>query len=401
MLPNNQFTQLLQWILVVILVGGLSGLICSLFSLHLSTIGLYRDQHAWVYILLPLGAFLVQSSYYYSRRNLARGNDLVIQHFYAPKQTIHWLMAPLVYCGTLITHLVGGSAGREGTAVQLGATIAAQFKLPILANNHHRRTVLQMGVASGFSALFGTPIAAIFFSLEMFRRKQIKLGGLLPISLAALFAYYTTHLMGINHSHYPVSTFPILDIQSILWVLLSALLFGLVAMSFVGCLSLFKTQFNTLSIHPILLTILGSLVLMLVFYFPEMRRYSGLGITYIQQSFFHPVGSLDFLLKIVLTTFTLSIGFKGGEVTPLFFIGATLGSFLSTLIPLSTDFLASLGFVTVFGSATKTPLASAIIGIELFGIEGGLFYLSSCLLGCYISGKHGIYIHPSRAKSLV
>lgn len=392
---QTRWAQLLQWLIAIVIIGSTVGVACTLFSIHLTQVGQFRDAHVWVYFLLPIGGLLVQSSYYFSKRGLAKGNNLIIESYYIPEKAIHWLMAPLVYIGTLVTHIVGGSAGREGTAVQIGATLAAQLRLPLFASKTYRQTLIQMGVAAGFSALFGTPLAAIFFSLEMFRRKQLQVGGLIPIGLSSILAYYTTHLFALEHSTYLVTRFPELSLSTIAWVMLCAALFGGVAYSFVFVQSWFSRRFKAWSIHPVLLTVAGAMVLLLFFRFTGMYHYSGLGIGYIQQSFVNPSHSYDFVLKLLLTTFTLSIGFKGGEVTPLFFIGATLGSFLSLFVPLSTDFLASLGFIAVFGSATKTPLASTVIGMELFGLEGGLLYFIVCFISHALSGKEGIYLNPT------
>lgn len=304
----------------------------------------------------------------------------------------------MVLLGTLITHLLGGSAGREGTAVQMGGAIADQFsRLSSRAqsrgklNTSERKTLLVLGISAGFSSVFGTPLAGALFALEVLRGSKTRLKSIILSFLVAYIAYYTVAFWQVKHTQYQIPIVPEITVNSMSWVILVGVLFGLTAMLFSRTTHFWGQLFSkTIAFAPIR-PFLGGLILVIGIYYIGTTKYIGLGIPTIVQSFTTPSPWQDFLLKILFTGFTLGAGFKGGEVTPLFFIGATLGSALSLYVPLPIALLAGLGFVAVFSGATHTPIACTIMGIELFGIESGLFIVVACTLAYFFSGSVGIY----------
>ncbi len=308
-----------------------------------------------------------------------------------PKKTIPLKMAPLVFFGTLITHLFGGSAGREGTAVQMGGAIADQFTGILKGDNSERRTLLILGISAGFASVFGTPLAGALFALEVLYFSKISFKSIVFSFLVAYISYFTVEFWQVKHTHYHIPVVPEITFKVIFWVILVSILFGIAAMLFSRTTHFWGNLFSKTIKQPPLRPCIGGLILSISFYFIGTTKYMGLGIPSIIDSFSTPNTSYDFLLKILFTGFTLGAGFKGGEVTPLFFVGATLGSALSLIIPLPIALLAGMGFVAVFSGATHTPIACTIMGIELFGIKSGAFIGIACIIAYFSSGSVGIY----------
>ena len=300
-------------------------------------------------------------------------------------------MAPLVLLGTLGTHLFGGSAGREGTAVQIGAAISDQCSRFIKLDSLDRKLFLIMGISAGFAAVFGTPLAGAIFALEVLLIGRIRFEALIPSILVAIIADQACVYFGGTHTHYLVGHVPNISILNIIWVSIAGICFGLTGSLFAKGSHFWSSQFKKFINYPPLRPVIGGSIIAIVVFLMGTTRYIGLGVPTIVESFSQPVPSYDFILKLLLTTFTLGAGFKGGEVTPLFFIGATLGNALIWFIPLPMDVLAAMGFVAVFAGATNTPIACTLMGIELFGIEVGQYVALACFTAYLFSGHSSIY----------
>jgi H+/Cl- antiporter ClcA len=297
----------------------------------------------------------------------------------------------MVLIGTLITHLFGGSAGREGTAVQMSGAIADQFKKLFKLNNSDRKTLIILGISAGFASVFGTPLAGALFALEVLYFSKINFKSIVFSFLVAYVAYFTVAFWQVKHTHYHIPVVPQMTIINFLWVIIIGIIFGLTAMLFSRTTHLWGRLFSKYIQYAPLRPFVGGLILAIAIYGIGTTKYIGLGIPTLVESFSTTNEWYDFLLKILFTGFTLGAGFKGGEVTPLFFIGATLGSALSLLVPLPIALLAGLGFVAVFSGATHTPIACTIMGMELFGVESGLFIGITCVVAYFSSGSVGIY----------
>lgn len=388
---NLSLQYIFKWVLICLIIGILSGSASAFFLVALNWVTNYREYNFWPIGLLPIGGLFIGLLYHYYGKEMVKGNNLILEEYQNPKKTIPLLMAPLVLIGTLITHLVGGSAGREGTAVQMGGAIADQFATIFKLNASDRKILLIMGISAGFASVFGTPLAGALFALEVLYFSKINIKGILTSFLVAYIAYYTVELWGVKHTHYSISLVPTLSLTNLFWIISVGILFGLAAMLFSKTTNYWQNLFSKWIQYPPLRPFIGGIILALSFYFIGTTKYIGLGVPIIVDAFYHANANYDFLLKILFTSFTLGCGFKGGEVTPLFFIGATLGSALSIFIPLPIALLAGMGFVAVFSGATHTPIACSVMGMELFGIESGIYITIACIIAYFFSGSLGIY----------
>lgn len=388
---NPFFNYVLKWLFFSAIVGLIAGSVSAFFLISLDFVTNWREKHLWIIVFLPLAGLIIGLAYHYWGSNVLIGNNLVLEEIHEPKNTIPLKMAPMVLFGTLITHLFGGSAGREGTAVQMGASISDQFSKYFQLNQNDRKTLLIIGISAGFAAVFGTPLAAAVFAIEVLVLRKIKIDAILPSIMAAFIADFTCLAWNVKHSTFNIPEIPEIGIIKLLWAALAGIIFGLTAWFFSKSMhfwtDFFKKQIKYSPFRPMF----GGIIIALAVYFIGNSNYIGLGIPIILKSFSEDVNAYDFLLKILFTTFTIGAGFKGGEVTPLFFIGATLGNSLVYFIPLPIGLLAGMGFAAVFAGASNTPIACTIMAMELFGVESGLFIGMACLFSFLFSGHKGIY----------
>ncbi|TPE44475.1 voltage-gated chloride channel family protein [Pontibacter mangrovi] len=382
---------LLKWLLICSGLGILVGSASAFFLYALEWATNFRESHVWIIALLPLGGFIIGLSYHLWGSSVVKGNNLLLEELHQPKDIIPFRMAPLVLFGTILTHLFGGSAGREGTAVQVGGAIADRLTKILRLKPRDRKVLLIAGISAGFASVFGTPLAGAIFALEVLVLGRIQLDALIPSFLAAILANYVGHLWEVPHTIYSIDLVPELTAVNLLWALLAGILFGLAALTFSKLVHFWTDLFKAKIGYPPLRPVLGGVVLAALVFAMGTTKYIGLGIPTIVAAFNQNLPSYDFLLKILFTTFTLGAGFKGGEVTPLFFVGATLGNALAWFMPLPVALLAGMGFVAVFSGATNTPIACTVMGIELFGIEGGVFIAIACVTAYLFSGHTGIY----------
>lgn len=390
----HQFPVLLyitRWLLLASAFGVMIGSASSLLLWSLDMVTNLREQSRILILFLPLAGLFIGWLYHRYGKDVVAGNNLLLSEYDRPKKIIPFRMAPLVLLGTAITHLFGGSAGREGTAVQMGGAISDQFTHYFGLESADRRILIVIGIAAGFASVFGTPMAGAIFGLEVLVMRKAFYPAVFPAVLSAFIANQTTYWWGVGHAHYRIDILPDLAILNLLWAGVAGVLFGLTAMLFSRSTHFFAELFRRKISYPPLRPMLGGAVIALAVLSTGTTKYIGLGIPTIESAFFIELNTYDFLIKLLFTAFTLGAGFKGGEVTPLFFIGATLGNALVWFIPLPMALLAGLGFVAVFSGASNTPIASTIMGIELFGVESWPYLAICCLVAYLMSGRFGIY----------
>ena len=393
---------ILKWLVIIIMTASIVGSATAWFLIALDFVTIWRTDHIWVVNFLPLIGLGIGYAYHYFGTAVQKGNNLILETHQAEETTssssttststkpIPLLMAPLVFISTLLTHVGGGSAGREGTAVQMGGAIADQFTTLFKLSSAERKTILIMGVSAGFAAVFGTPWAAAVFALEIMSFKKVKFENIIPSFAAAFGAHYICLAWMVKHTAYSIDIIPSISASTISWTMLAGIIFGLAALLFIYTGKFFEVLFSKIKFEP-MRPFIGGIIIALFIVVANSTKYIGLGIPSIVDAFNEPAGSFDFALKILLTSLTLSAGFKGGEVTPLFFIGAALGNILIWFIPFPMALLAGMGFVAVFAGATHCVIASIIMGIELFGIQAGLYVGLASMVAYFASGMNGIY----------
>lgn len=382
---------LARWLVLAGLTGALAGSASAFFLASLDWVTHLREANHWLIWLLPVGGLVVGLSYHYLGTGVAKGNNLLLEELHSPKQVIPAKMAPLVLFGTLVTHLVGGSAGREGTAVQMGGALAHQLGPLFGLRPRDRRMLLVMGISAGFASVFGTPLAGAIFALEVLALGSMRYDALVPAFFSAYIAHYVCMLCGATHTAFHIGTVPPMNGLAFGCTIALGIVFGLVARSFSALTHFFSGLFQKSIGYAPLRPVAGGIVLAAAIALLGTTRHIGLGVPVIAEAFGHSAAPADFLLKIILTAFTLGAGFKGGEVTPLFFIGATLGSTLAGIMPLPVGLLAGMGFVAVFAGATNTPVACLLMGIELFGSPAAGYLGLACVVAYLFSGHTGIY----------
>ncbi|GLB53094.1 voltage-gated chloride channel membrane protein [Neptunitalea chrysea] len=381
---------LCKWLLICAIIGVLAGSASAalLESLHWATE--YRESHKWIIALLPIGGLIVGLVYHYFGTSVVKGNNQLLEEFHSPNKIIPFKMAPLVLFGTVMTHLFGGSAGREGSAVQMGGAIADQFTKWFKLNKDDRKIVIVVGVSAGFASVFGTPLAGAIFALEVMVLGRMRYDALFASVLAGVIADYACKMWPVHHTHYGVENVPGIAPDTLIYAIVAGLVFGLGGLAFSKLTHFFTVLFKKLN-YPPLRPLIGGAVVAMAVYLIGTTKYIGLGVPTIVAAFDADLPWYDFAAKLVFTAFTLGAGFKGGEVTPLFYIGATLGNALIWILPLPTDLLAGMGFVAVFAAATNTPIACTVMAIELFGAKGAVYFGIACVVAYMFSGHSGIY----------
>jgi H+/Cl- antiporter ClcA len=391
--------------MLVIPLAMVVGSACAAFLWSLDAVTQIRMNVSFMLYLLPLAGVGVSWIYTHFGRSTNGGNDLVITAIRSAA-TVPRRMAPVIFSSTLITHLFGGSAGREGTAVQMGAGIASAACGLLRLSATSRQTLLLSGVAAGFGGVFGTPLAGAVFGLEMLMQNRPALWMLIPSALAAFVSDLTCQRWGISHATYSAALPPgellggffHADLPLFAKILGAAILFGLAAKAFANASHSSRAFLEKHIASPYIRTFAGgALVIALAALVGD--QYLGLGTfsndpnTLTISSFFtsDQISSCPWFWKAIFTISTLSFGFKGGEVTPLFFIGASLGHSISGFACAPPDLFAALGLASVFAAASHTPVACAIMGCELFGAEFALYFSMCCFVAHWVSGRSTIY----------
>lgn len=417
--PKYAFEQLriarhlIRWSLLVLPVSVAVGAMVALFLWLLESATQVRQANIWLVGLLPLAGVGIYLLYRTWGKDTEAGNNLIMDEIHQPGGGIPFRMAPLVLVTTVITHLFGGSAGREGTAVQMGGSVADYFAKKFGLKHEDKRILLMAGMAAGFGAVFGTPVTGAIFALEVLAIGRIKYDALMPCLIASLVADITCTSFPIHHTDYTIAysakeavshlAFISFDVILLLKVLIAGACFGLASYGFAELSHRLKATSQQLIARKWLIPVIGAVLVLGISGLLGTTDYLGLGVSSPNVdgvsivSAFSAGGadSFSWFWKLLLTAITLSMGFKGGEVTPLFFIGATLGNTLAVLSGAPVDLFAGLGFIAVFAGATNTPLACTMMGIELFGAENTLYYGVACFTAYYFSGHTGIY-HSQR-----
>ncbi|WP_179400585.1 voltage-gated chloride channel family protein [Burkholderia guangdongensis] len=382
---------LCRWLALSSALGALAGSASALFLIALDWATGTRVAHPALLWALPAAGFATGWVYHHFGQSVARGNNLLIDEIHDPKALVPKRMAPLVLVATVVTHLFGGSAGREGTAVQMGGALADRVTQLFGLGRDERRVLLMGGIAAGFASVFGTPLAGAVFGLEVLAIGRVRYDALLSCVASAIVADAVCRLWGVHHTVYAIPFVPRVSPAGLAATVVAGIAFGVVGMLFAEAThrlsALFKRHIRYAPLQPVV----GGLIVAAAATALNVPQYLGLGIPTIEAAFHGALPAYDFAGKFAFTVVTLASGFKGGEVTPLFYIGATLGNALAPLLAQPAPLLAGLGFVAVFAGAANTPIASTIMAIELFGADVGVYAIVACVVAYLFSGHAGIY----------
>lgn len=403
------FKQLLRLTVLVLPVAFVIGSMVALFLWLLTQAIHLRFAHPWLLYLLPVAGIVIYFTYKLYGSNSEKGNNLIIDEIHEPGGGIPKRMTPLVLAATVVTHLFGGSAGREGTAVQMGGSLAQVFAKWFKLNTADNAVLLTAGIAAGFGAVFGTPLTGAIFAMEVLTLGRVRYNAWLPCLIASIVADLTVTAWGIHHTAYHIDIISNIShlygnhfpFQALLLVkvIAASVAFGLASWLFATLVHGVKALFNKFIFPKWAIPALGGMIIIALTFVIGKPDYLSLGVdaehagAVTIPSAFNAGGAdtWSWLWKTIYTVITLGTGFKGGEVTPLFYIGATLGNTLSVLMDAPVSLFAALGFIAVFAGATNTPLACTVMGAELFGSEYMLFFAVACFTAYFFSGHIGIY----------
>lgn len=384
-------STLIKWLVIAACIGLIVGVIGACFGHSLTYVNHFRAEHPWIMFALPFGGLLIVFLYRIFKNTDDKGTNMVISSIHS-STNIPFRMAPLIFISTLLTHLCGGSAGREGAAIQLGGSIANKIGKVIKLSENDQHIIIMCGMSAGFSALFGTPLAAAIFSLEVISVGIMHYSALVPCVTASLIANFTAKFLKMPPEVFPVSGIPaITPVLFFKVVLFAAVVAGL---SVVFCILLHTAEhlYKHFITNTYLRIFVSGCIIIVLTLILRTNIYLGSGMGIIEHIFHEgETRPFAFLFKMIFTAVTLGAGFKGGEIVPSFTIGAAFGCIAASLLGLPTELAAACGMVGVFCGVTNCPLTSLLISFELFGFEGMPYYLTTIAVSYMLSGYYGLY----------
>lgn len=385
-----QFRLLLRWVVLSLILGSVLGVVGSAFVACISYGTQFRETHWWCCLLLPAGGVLIVWLYRVCKDKHDKGTNMVIASLRSEAQ-LPVQMAPLIFITTIITHFVGGSAGREGAALQLGGSLGDTFARFLHLREKDKRTLIISGMSAAFSAIFRTPVAAAIFAMEVGTVGTMQYSAIVPTVISSLTASYIAGKLGFPLARYEVYPVPELDAVTAGKTVLLGICCALLSILFCVVLHRAEHIFKHRVKNPYLRIVLAGVILLLMGIVVHSQEYFGIGGRTITAAIEGQAQWYDFLLKLLFTAVTLAGGFKGGEIVPSFFIGATFGCVFGHLIGLSPSLCAAIGMVALFCGVTNCPLASLFISAELFG-QGCVPYCLLVIAVSYLlSGYYGLY----------
>lgn len=379
-----------KWVIFAILVGTIVGLCGSAFYFGMSYVTILRTADPWLILLLPAGGLVIVGLYHLFHDEKDTGTNLVISAIHSGDE-LPFRMAPLIFVSTLITHLFGGSAGREGAALQMGGSIGNALGRLFRFDEKDRHVMIMCGMSAAFSALFGTPMAAAIFPMEMVSVGVMYYIALVPCVISSLVAHGIAVSFGVSNELFLIGEIPAFGILSSVKISVLAILCALVSILF--CVILHQTGhlYKKLFKNPYLRVFAGGCLIVLLTCLVGNQSYNGTGINIIENCINGTVRPEAFLLKMLFTALTLGAGYKGGEIVPSFFTGAAFGCLFGNLLGFSPTLCTAVGMTSVFCGVTNSPITSLLISFELFGYDGMPYFLLATAFSYMLSGYFGLY----------
>jgi H+/Cl- antiporter ClcA len=379
-----------KWVIFAIIVGFVVGLCGTAFYYGMTLVTLLRAQNPWLIFLLPVGGLIIVGLYHLFHDEKDTGTNLVISAIHSGDE-LPFRMAPLIFISTLITHLFGGSAGREGAALQMGGSIGNTLGKLFRFDEKDKHVMIMCGMSAAFSALFGTPMAAAIFSMEMVSVGIMYYIALVPCVISSLVAHGIATYFGITNELFLIDEIPAFGVVSSIKISVLAVLCALVSILFCVVLHQSEALYKRFFKNPYIRAVVGGVLVVLMTLLVGNQNYNGTGINIIDQCINGTVRPEAFLLKILFTALTLGAGYKGGEIVPSFFTGAAFGCLFGNLLGFSPTLCTAVGMTSVFCGVTNCPITSLLISFELFGYDGMPYFLLSVAFSYMLSGYFGLY----------
>lgn len=387
---RRDVTNFIKWMLLAILTGLVVGGASSAFAACISAATEYRNSHLWVFLCLPLAGIVIV--FMYERLGRQDGGTNQILSTIKSKDNVPFISAPLIFISTLLTHLTGGSAGREGASIQFGGSIGSWLAKLVHLDETDHHVMIMCGMSAAFAAVFGTPMAAAVFSMEVVSVGIMYYAALVPCVIASIIASKFAAGFGINPESFHVVNIPELTIETGLKMVLVAV--ACAAISIIFCIALqgVSKLYAKFLKNPYIRIVAASAIIIVITLFLRTSDYMGAGNNLIELAVENgQARPLDFFWKLVLTALTMRAGFRGGEIVPSFCIGATFGCIMGHLIGLSPSICAAAGMAALFCGVTNCPITSILIAFELFGFRGASYYLIAVSISYAVSGYYGLY----------
>lgn len=381
----------IQWIVMALITGAVVGIFSGAFAWCLRRVTEIRTMSPDIIYALPIGGLLIVLIYQIGGLNKDPGTNVLLSAVHEQDKDVPALLAPLIFIATLITHLFGGSAGREGAALQMGGSIGNTLGRLFRLNEGDRKIIVMSGMSAAFSAVFGTPLAAAIFPMEMISVGIMQYSALLPCVFSSFVASQCAATMGISPEAFSIGLIPRVTIMSSAKVVLLGLCCALVSILFCAVLRCAGSIYNRYLKNPYIKVVVGGIIFLICIKVLGTMDYCGAGTELIEEAIKGSSHSYTFLLKILLTAVTLAAGYKGGEIVPAFTAGATFGCVFGHLLGISPSMCAAIGMISVFCGVTNCPIASMLIGFELFGFGGAGFFLIAISVSYLFSGYKGLY----------
>ena len=386
----DNIRDFLRWIILAIITGLVVGGVGILFVKGLGLANGFRTSHPQIILALPLAGLAIVFLYKICKYENDKGTNLVISTLHAESQ-IPLRMAPLIFVATIATHMFGGSAGREGAALQLGGSIGNQLGRWFRLDEDDTRLIVMCGMSAAFSAIFGTPLAAVIFAMEVSSIGMMQYAAFVPCMFASLVASSFATSMGVHAEAFTIAESVNFAFIPALWMILLGILCAIISIVFCQTLHISGHLQKKYLKNPYIRVVVASLVIIGLTVLLRTSAYSGAGVNLIEKAFAGEAPPAAFFWKIIFTAITLGAGFKGGEIVPSFCIGATFGCLFGSIVGLSPSLCAAVAMVSVFCGVTNCPISSLLIGFELFGFDSMKYLLIGVAISYMLSGYSGLY----------
>lgn len=380
----------LKWLVMATIIGLIGGIVGTVFHDCIELVTDFRRENGWMLYLLPFAGMLIVFLYHRAGLRNDRGTNLVLDSVHT-EQHVPFRMAPLIFIGTILTHLCGGSAGREGAALQIGGSIGSTLGGIFHFGEKDRHVLVMCGMSAVFTAMFGTPLTATVFSMEVVSVGIVYYSAFVPCIISATVAYGLTSYLGVNATRYAVNIGYTLSLSICLKVIVMAMLCGLVGILFCVALHTVSHLAKEKISNDYIRVCVGGVLVILLTLLVGADYYNGAGTAMIQKALHSEVPPTAFLWKILFTAVTIGMGFKGGEIVPTLFIGATFGNFIGPVLGIDPSFAAAVCMVAMFCAVVNCPIASVLLGLELFARTDMLLFAIACGVSYVFSGYYSLY----------